>query len=206
MGKKLIHIYFRKVYAAVYAPTLKHVWMHRTKFAYLLLADAHYGLPAGLIEFASARSKFRLAEQIELFKQLFHSALEREVAFIFTAEQQSEHLPFFGQAVIIVKMHIAHFKEPVMSGLTALITLERIEHTHYERCTHKALILAEGVQYLHALALLAVLTKQQSIKRRGAGEVIIIHFIAALRRHFVFHLVLKHIVRAKLARERIAIH
>ena len=103
-------------------------------------------------------------------------------------------------------MHVAHFKEPVVSGLAALIALKRIKHAHYERCAHQALVLAKGVQYLHALALLAVLTKQQSIKRRGAGEVIIIHFIAALRRHFVLHLVLKHIVRAKLTRERIAIH
>ena len=206
MGKKLIHIYFRKIYATVYAPAFQHVGMYRAKFAYLLLAYTHYSLPAGLIEFAAACSKLNLAEQIELFKQLFHSALEREVAFIFTAEQQSEHLPFFRQAVVIVKMHVAHFKEPVVSGLAALIALKRIEHAHYERCAHQALVLAKWVQYLHALALFAVLIQKQSVKRRGAGEVIIIHFIAALRRHFVLHLVLKHIVRAKLARERIAIH
>ncbi len=180
--------------------------MHRAKFAYLLLAYTHHGLSAGLIEFASAGGKFNLAEKIELFKQLFHSALKREIVLILPAEQQTEHLPFFGQAVIIVKMHIAHFKEPVVSGLAALIALKRIKHAHYERCAHQALVLAKGVQYLHALALFAVLIQKQSVKRRGAGEVIIIHFIAALRRHFVLHLVLKHIVRAKLARERIAIH
>ena len=123
MGKKLIHIYFRKVYAAVYTPAFQHVGMHRAKLAHLLLADTNYGLSAGLIEFASARSKFRLAEKIELFKQLLHRAFKHEIVLILPAEQQTQHLSFLRQAVVIVKMNVAHFKEPVMSGFAALIAL-----------------------------------------------------------------------------------
>ena len=120
--------------------------MDRSHLAYYFAVHQHSSLLSGLEVFAAARYELRLILYSEAAQYEFHAALEGKEALIAAAHYNAQHLALLGQVGVVVKMYVAHLKEPAAAGFAVAVAGQGVQHACHEGGPHEALIFAEGVQ------------------------------------------------------------